>query len=168
MVGRVVSRRSTNACRARVGTRLIALARLLFLPALVGIPACALVPRARMDECQQLAQTLRSENARIKDRMLALQGQNRDLTERAVDDAKQLAEQEDAIERLEHSVTAYQDERNRLEAAYKQLAASVGAGQSDPPDGRVSQAAPKTGSGGATAAPKTARAGADSDAPTPR
>jgi hypothetical protein len=79
-----------------------------------------------MDECQRLAQTLRSENARMKDRVLALQGQNRDYAERAVDDARRLAIQDEAIERLEHSVQAYQDERARLEAAYEQLAANLG------------------------------------------
>ena len=35
--------------------------------------------------------------------------------------------QDDAIERLEHSVQAYQDERARLEAAYKKLASNLGA-----------------------------------------
>jgi hypothetical protein len=79
-----------------------------------------------MDECQRLAQTLRGENARMKDRILALQGQNRDYAERAVDDGKRLAIQDEAIDRLEHSVQAYQDERTRLEAAYHQLASSLG------------------------------------------
>jgi hypothetical protein len=88
---------------------------------------CGIVPKSRMDECQRLTQTLRSENARLKDRALALQGQNRDYAERAVDDARRLATQDDAIERLEHSVQAYQDERARLEAAYKKLASNLGA-----------------------------------------
>ena len=79
-----------------------------------------------MDECQKLTQSLRADNARLKDRVLALQGQNRDYAERAVDDARRLAIQDEAIERLEHSVQAYQDERTRLEAAYKQLASSLG------------------------------------------
>jgi hypothetical protein len=88
-----------------------------------------------MDECQRLSQTLRSENARLKDRVLALQGQNRDCAERAVDDSRRLAIQDEAIERLERSVHAYQDERNRLEAAYKQLAANLGAGTAQPAGG---------------------------------
>jgi hypothetical protein len=85
-----------------------------------------MVPRQSMDECQRLGQTLRSENARLKDRLLALQGQSRDYAERAVDDSRRLATQDEAIERLEQSVAAYQDERNRLEAAYRQLASSLG------------------------------------------
>jgi hypothetical protein len=91
------------------------------------VVGCGIVPKSRMDECQRLTQTLRSENARLKDRILAVQGQNRDYAERAVDDARRLATQDDAIERLEHSVQAYQDERARLEAAYKKLASNLGA-----------------------------------------
>ena len=57
--------------------------------------------------------------------MLALRSQNQDLSERAVDDARRLALLETANERLETSVQAYQDERMRLEAAYKELRASL-------------------------------------------
>ena len=67
-----------------------------------------------------------------------MQGQNRDYAERAVDDAKRLAIQDEAIERLEHSVQAYQDERTRLEAAYQQLASNLGAA-SDPQTDRQSR-----------------------------
>jgi hypothetical protein len=78
-----------------------------------------------MDECQRVSQTLRSENARLKDQVLALQSQNRDYADRAVDDSRRLAIQDEAIGRLEHSVQAYQNERSRLEAAYKQLVSSL-------------------------------------------
>jgi hypothetical protein len=91
---------------------------------------CGIVPRSRMDECQRLTQTLRSENARLKDRVLALRAQNRDYAERAVDDGRRLAIQDEAIERLEHSVQAYQDERAPLEAAYHQLTSRLGAADS--------------------------------------
>ncbi len=101
-------------------------ARLVVVLLLVGFSGCAVVPRARMDECQKLSQALRADNARLRDRAVALQGQNRDYAERAVDDAKRLAIQDEALERLEHSVQAYQDERTRLEAAYKQMASSLG------------------------------------------
>ena len=101
-------------------------AQMVVVSAVVLTFGCAIVPRERMDECQRLAQTLRSENARLKDRVLALQGQNRDLAERAVDDARRLTIQDEAIEGLERSVQAYQAERNRLEAAYQQLVSSIG------------------------------------------
>jgi hypothetical protein len=94
--------------------------------------SCAIVPRDRMDECQRVARTLRSENARLKDRVLALQSQNRDYADRAVDDSRRLAIQDEAIERLQQSVTAYQDERNRLEAAYEQLTANLDTVRSRP------------------------------------
>ena len=55
-----------------------------------------------------------------------VQSQNRDYADRAVDDARRLAIQDEAIERLESSVQAYQDERARLESAYHQLASSLG------------------------------------------
>jgi len=102
-------------------------ARILILGIVTHNAGCALIPRAQMDECQRMGQALRSENARLKDRVLALQSQNQDYADRAVDDSRRLAIQDEAIERLEHSVQAYQDERARLEAAYKQLVSSLDA-----------------------------------------
>ena len=87
---------------------------------------CAMAPRAQMDECQQVSRTLRSENARLKDQILALQTQNHDYADRALDDSRRLASQDEAIEHLESSVQAYQDERARLESAFHQLTASLG------------------------------------------
>jgi uncharacterized coiled-coil protein SlyX len=87
---------------------------------------CAIVPRSRLDEYQRLTQTLRSENARLQDRVLALQGQNRDYADRAVDDLRRSAAQEQAIERLEQSVQAYQEDRDQLHEAYERLTSSLG------------------------------------------
>jgi chromosome segregation ATPase len=101
---------------------------------------CALAPRAQMDECQQLSRTLRSENARLKDQVLVLESQNRDYADRALDDSRRLVAQDEAIERLETSVQAYQDERNRLETAFRKLTASLGATRAQTDD-RLSQAA---------------------------
>jgi chromosome segregation ATPase len=86
---------------------------------------CQLAPRAQLDECHRLSQTLRSENAHLKDQMLALRSDNQDFSERAVDDARRLAQLEAVNQRLETSVQAYQDERTRLESAYKELLASL-------------------------------------------
>jgi hypothetical protein len=88
-------------------------------------PGCQIVPRQQVDDCRRLSQTLRSENAQLKDQMLALKGQNRDLAERAVDDSRRLAQLEEANNRLETSVQAYQDERTKLESAFKELRASL-------------------------------------------
>jgi chromosome segregation ATPase len=109
-----------------------------------------------MEECQRMTQTLRSEIARTKDRVLAVQAQNRDYAERAVDDARRLATQDEAIERLEHSVQAYQDERARLEAAYKQLASNLGSTESAA-DGSPSAASSISATRDAAAAAGTSR-----------
>ncbi|MGC8640924.1 MAG: hypothetical protein ACP5XB_13735 [Isosphaeraceae bacterium] len=86
---------------------------------------CQLVPRSQLDECHRLSQTLRSENARLKDQMLALRSDNQDYSERAVDDARRIAQLETVNQRLETSVQAYQDDRTRLESAYKELLATL-------------------------------------------
>ncbi len=127
-----------RANRGIARERLRPIRRLLPIVTLVAAAGCTIVPRSQFDECKQLAKTLRSENARLKDRVLALQSQNRDYADRAVDDSRRLTVQDEAIERLEGSVQAYQKDRDRLEAAYKQLAASLGGAQvaaDDPPAG---------------------------------
>jgi hypothetical protein len=98
----------------------------LLLVATGLLSGCGIVPRSRMDECQQLSQILRAENARLQDRVLSLQSQNRDYADRAVDDLRRLTARDRAIERLEQSVQAYQDDRERLAAAYEQLMVSLG------------------------------------------
>jgi hypothetical protein len=133
-----------------------ATARLVTAAAFILNSGCAIVPRERMDECQRLTQTLRSENARLKDRVLALQGQNRDYAERAVDDSRRLAIQDEAIERLERGVQAYQDERNRLEAAYQQLASNLEAAGAQPGE-RLGLGGSQARRGSETGSPRRAR-----------
>jgi chromosome segregation ATPase len=109
--------------------------------ALVVCGGCALAPRSQVEECHQLSRTLRSENARLKDQLVVAQAQNRDYADRAEDDSRRLASQDEAIERFQSSVRGYQDERARLEAAYHQLAASLGESRAKA-DERLSQASP--------------------------
>ncbi|MHB1557722.1 MAG: hypothetical protein ACYC61_09600 [Isosphaeraceae bacterium] len=90
------------------------------------LPACAVVPRSQLDESLQLTRSLRADNARLKDQVVDLQAQNRDASDRALDDVRRLAARDEAIERLRRSVQQYQDDRDRLEAAYRRLAASLG------------------------------------------
>ena len=90
------------------------------------LPSCGIVPRSRMEESQKISQLLRAENARLKDQVLSLQSQNRDLVDRAVDDLRRLTAREKAITQLEQSVQAYQTERERLANAYEQLTANLG------------------------------------------
>jgi hypothetical protein len=102
--------------------------RVAALPLLAAgmLPGCAMVPRERLDESQRLAQSLRTENARLKDQVLGLQAQNQDYADRALDDLRRLTARDEAIERLEQSVQAYQDDRDRLAGAYRRLAVSLG------------------------------------------
>lgn len=97
---------------------LLALTAILALSA----PGCSQFgTRQRLEESRRMIQTLRAENAQIKDQMLSYRNLNRDYSERAVDDARRLDQQEEAIERLEHSVQAYQRERDDLRTAFREL-----------------------------------------------
>lgn len=124
---------------------------------LVGVAllaGCTVVPRARIEESQRLAQSLRAENARLKDQVLTLQGQNRDYADRALDDLRRLTARDEAIERLERSVQAYQDDRDRLAGAYRRLAMSLGR------PGEDGRAEPTSDRPGPSSAPGSAGRGA--------
>jgi hypothetical protein len=142
------------------------LGRHVIVAVLVVIAGCAIVPRSQMDDCQKVAQSLRADNARLKDRVLGLQVQNRDYAERAVDDARRLAVQDEAIERLEHSVQAYQDDRTRLEAAYKQLVSNLGGSETEGAVPRSDRDVRETA--GSPAPKRASRAAGDSDEGNPR
>ena len=79
---------------------------------------CGIVPKARLDESRQANQTLRADNARLKDVALDLQSRNQDLSDRAVEDARRLVVQDEALERLERSVVAYQADRDQIEKSF--------------------------------------------------
>ncbi|MCA1686406.1 MAG: hypothetical protein LC745_10615 [Planctomycetia bacterium] len=93
--------------------------------AMALLPGCGLVPKSRMDECHRVTQTLRAENSRLKDVALDLRTQNQDLSQRAVDDARQIAAKDEANERLVKSVHAYQSERDKLASAFEALERQV-------------------------------------------
>jgi hypothetical protein len=106
----------------------------LLLPFLLAggiFPGCAMVPRDRIEESRRLTQSLRTENARLKDQVLALQAQNQDYADRAQDDLRRMTTRDEAIERLEQSIHGYQDDRDRLAAAYLRLAVSLGRSTED-------------------------------------
>ncbi len=77
-------------------------------------PGCAVVPKSRLDDATKITQSLRAENAQLRDQALALRGENRDLSERAIGDARKIAALEKGNERLETSVQGYIDEREDL------------------------------------------------------
>lgn len=93
--------------------------------ALATLSGCRSVPSEKFDNCRRLNDTLRIENARLRDQTIALTAQNQDMSERAVDDARRLRAQEQAITQLERSVHAYQAERDELEVAVSQLKRAV-------------------------------------------
>jgi chromosome segregation ATPase len=82
---------------------------------------CAFVPKSRFEEAQKLVQSLRAENAQLKDSSLTLKVQNQDLAQRAVDDAKAIRALEVANDQYEASIEGYQDEREQLQAAFSTL-----------------------------------------------
>jgi hypothetical protein len=103
---------------------MLRLCALAILIALI-VPGCAAVPTSRLGESQRLAKNLRAENARLQDQVVSLQAQNRDAADRAVDDLRRLSARDEAIERLQKSVAAYQEDRDRLADAYQRLASSL-------------------------------------------
>ena len=86
---------------------------------------CSFVPTSRLDDCHKLSQTLQTENSRLKDLTLKYRSQNRDLTQRAVDDADRLRKQDEAVARLEQSVQAYQDEREQMASALERIKGQI-------------------------------------------
>jgi chemotaxis protein MotB len=93
--------------------------------ALATVAGCSFVPKAKLDECHRVTQALRAENGQLKDRALDLRAQNHDLSQRAVDDARRISAQQEAVERLEKSVLAYQSEREKLADAVEVLKRQV-------------------------------------------
>ncbi len=92
---------------------------------IAGFSGCGLVPKSRVEDCHRVSQTLRVENDRLKDLTLELRTQNQDLSQRAVDDARQIAAKNEANERLVKSVQAYQAERDKLAEAFLSLEQKV-------------------------------------------
>jgi hypothetical protein len=82
---------------------------------------CGNLPRERLADCQNRSQLLQAEASRLKDDSTQLRGKNRELAQRAVEDARRLRGLEEANRRLEKSVVAYQDERDAVQSAFDDL-----------------------------------------------
>ena len=123
-------------------------AALLVVGMAVACPSagCSFVPTSRLDDCHKLSQTLQAENSRLKDLALKYRSQNRDLTQRAVDDADRLRKQDEAIARLEQSVQAYQDEREQMAAALERIKGQIQA-SADPPASPPARTGPRPSPG---------------------
>lgn len=87
---------------------------------------CSVVPRTRLEDCRKRTQGLSAENLQLKDSVLSLRGQNRDLEGRAVEDARRIGALEETNQRLEQSLAAYQDEARQAAALLDQIRVQVG------------------------------------------
>jgi chemotaxis protein MotB len=110
------------SCGSRPTRLLVAIALGVGCGSLAG---CSFVPRSRLDECHRLSQTLQAENDRLKDTTVTLRSQNQDLNQRAMDDGRRLRLQEEEVQRLVQSVSAYQQERDQLAAAFARIQSQV-------------------------------------------
>jgi chemotaxis protein MotB len=106
----------------------------------LGLAGCSFVPKSRLDECHRLSQTLQAENNRLRDTAISLRSQNQDLNQRAVEDARRLRVQEEEIQRLVQSVSAYQEDRDQLAAAFDRIKSRV---QTAPASGPVVSGLPQ-------------------------
>jgi flagellar motor protein MotB len=105
----------------------------------VAATGCAVVPKSRLDDSTKVIQSLRAENAQLKDRTLSLKGENDDLAQRAVDDSRKLAVFEEANDRLEKSVQAYIDEREDLNDAFRRFKRQAQASATPPSSAMISR-----------------------------
>jgi chromosome segregation ATPase len=94
---------------------------------------CSMVPRTELADCAQRCRVLQAESGQLKDELLSLRSQNRDLSQRAVDDSKRLQTLEEANRRLEEHITGYQQDRDTIAAAYEKLQAQLRTAGDSPP-----------------------------------
>jgi chromosome segregation ATPase len=106
---------------------------LLVLAIAACASGCSMVPRSDLTDCAQRCRVLQAESGQLKDEVLSLRSQNRDLSQRAVDDSKRLQVLEEANRRLEDSIAAYQQDRDSIAAAFDKLQAQLRAASDTPP-----------------------------------
>jgi septal ring factor EnvC (AmiA/AmiB activator) len=98
---------------------------LLGLACVLPTQGCAMAQKSRLDQAEKLVQSLRAENAQLKDTSVTLKVQNQDLAQRAVDDANAIKALEVANDQYEQSIQGYQNEREQLRAAFNALQGQV-------------------------------------------
>jgi hypothetical protein len=114
----------TGRCAAcRTISRIVVSGLLTMLIVFGG--GCSMVPRNELADCAKRCRVLQAEAGQLKDETLSLRSQNRDLSQRAVDDGKRTQVLEEANRRLEESVAAYQHDRDELAAAFDRLQAQL-------------------------------------------
>lgn len=99
------------------------------------LAGCAGAARNQLEDCRNIGLGLRKENARLQDLVLDLKSRNREMADRAMDDAHRLSQLEDLNARLEKSVAAYQQERDELTTAVNRIEAQVRTAAQPRPNG---------------------------------
>jgi flagellar motor protein MotB len=99
----------------------------------VGLAGCGALPSTRLAECHQRSQVLQSQMVQLKDETTQLRGKNRELTDRAIDDARRIGALKESNQQLERSVLVYQDERDRLVEAFETLQKQIRSAAVDGP-----------------------------------
>jgi hypothetical protein len=69
--------------------------------------------------------TLQADTSKLKDEALALRSRNRELTRRAVEDARRVRDLEVANEQLTRSIAGYQKERDAMADSFERIKQSV-------------------------------------------
>lgn len=94
---------------------------------------CGALPQTRLAQCHQRSQALQAETAQLKDDALRLRARNRELADRAVEDARRMHTMAQDRSALEQSLVTYQRERDQLAAAFDRLQEQVRSAAGDSP-----------------------------------
>ena len=70
------------------------LAALAAAPLLLAPAGCVGVSRSRYDDARLKAQSLQAENSQLRDVLVSVRTQNRDMNQRAVEDARRVVEED--------------------------------------------------------------------------
>ena len=95
---------------------------LFCLPQFTG---CGLVSQRRLDDSRVRIQALQTENEQLRDVVLNVRSQNKEMAARALDENRRVRALEEANQRLERSILAYQDEAKQTAALLDSLKAQV-------------------------------------------
>lgn len=87
----------------------------------LAITGCAFVSRGELVESRKRIAALQAEVALLKDANARLSSNRADLNQRAGDDARRIAELEEATSRLENELTAARAEREQTARAFERF-----------------------------------------------
>jgi hypothetical protein len=98
---------------------------LCYLGLATGIAGCGFVRKSRLTQIEGQYATLAAETSKLKDESLSLRGRNRELMQRAVEDARRVHDLEVTNEQLARSVAGYQKEREAMADSFERIKHSV-------------------------------------------